>query len=51
MEAEQVFALGLGPAPTWLLVTRHLETEKRPREPRLRLDADRDALSDLFKSI
>lgn len=44
MEAEQVLALGLGVAPPWRLVSQHLETEKRPHELHLRLDADRGAL-------
>jgi transposase len=44
MEAEQVLALGLGVAPRWGLVSQHLESEKRPHELHLRLEADRGAL-------
>ncbi len=44
MEAEQVLVLGLGVAPPWRLVSQHLETERRPHELQLRLDADRGAL-------
>jgi transposase len=44
MEAEQVLVLGLGVAPPWRLVSQNLETEKRPHELHLRLEADRGAL-------
>ena len=44
MEANDVLALGLGISPPWKLVGQRLDTDKRPKELRIELTAERGAL-------
>lgn len=43
MLAEEVFALGLGLTPPWLVTSQSLDTEKSPSELHLEIGADRGA--------
>lgn len=44
MQANDIFALGLGLTPPWKLVDQQLDTVKTPQELHLRVAADRGAL-------
>jgi len=44
MQAEEIFALGLGLTPPWKVMSQRLDTDHTPTKPHLEIGADRGAL-------